>query len=148
MKVLKLAGYVALSLVLSTLINGPSYAFSTLPILKVDNSLLDPSLLPATADQIQDDLRRSPNNGLELVACADLRKLVQAYPDNPNLLAAYCLSYGVASGYYRVNWHHRAFGLVDLPVKGPTVEKFKVGLSLRSSCGLCNCRVHAARKFI
>jgi len=91
---------------------------------KADKSLVDPGYLPANADQIQDDLRRSPNNplalynairqaahnGLELAAYTDLRKLVQTDPDNPNLLAACCFAYGVAHGNYGLNLYHSVFG--------------------------------------
>jgi len=122
----KLTAYIAPFLVLTALTNWLSKVPAASISAKANSSLLDLGYLPATADQIQDYLRRSPNNplalynavyqaahnGLELAAYADLRKMVQADPDNPNLLAAYCLSYGVASGDYRMNFHHRAFGHV------------------------------------
>jgi hypothetical protein len=122
----KLTTYLAPFLILTALTNCLPQAHGDSMGTKANSPLLDVGYLPATADQIQDNLRRSPNNalalygavyqaahnGLELAAYADLRKLVQADPDNPNLLAAYCLSYGVASGYYRMNWHHRALGNV------------------------------------
>lgn len=95
-------------------------------ISKAESSLVDSACLPATAEEMQEDLRRSPNNPLalfnavrqaghnrlELTAYADLKKMVQTDPDNPNLLAAYCLSYGVASGDYGMNGYRRAFGNV------------------------------------
>jgi len=121
MKVSNIGAYITPTLILVALTGCLSKAPAASSISKVDSSLL-----PATAEQIQDDLKSSPNNplalynavrqaghnGLELAAYADLRKIVQADPDNSNLLAAYCLSFGVASGYYGMNGYHRALGNV------------------------------------
>jgi hypothetical protein len=125
MKISLLVAYIVLSLTLWVL-TGCLAQNPTTPSATVDGSrkLQDLGYLFVTAEQIQDDLRRSPNNplalynvvrqaahnGLELDAYSDLRKMVKNDPGNPYLLTAYCFSYGVASGDYDFNRYYNAFG--------------------------------------
>ena len=126
MKISYLLTCIALPIAMTAMTGGLAQNPSTLssPTLDKFHTLQDATCLPATTEQIQDDLRSSPNNplalynavrqaghdGLELDAYAELRKLLKSDPDDPNLLAAYCFSYGVASGDYPLNRFHRAFG--------------------------------------
>lgn len=66
---------------------------------------------------------QAAENGLELADFDDLRIMAKKYPNNANVLGAFCFAYDVASGGNSINWHKQPLKSYEDPAAFQEYER-------------------------